>query len=90
MRIPGGVHLSINKADMRSIVKSIPDIIVSTGMACSTTDIDPVFSALKRTEESRYSLRLQLGFENTDEEVEYFIQTFSKKINKARQFWGEL
>ncbi|GHV81420.1 hypothetical protein AGMMS49944_32110 [Spirochaetia bacterium] len=89
-RIPGGLHFSIYNVDMRSIIKQIPNIIVSTGMACSGTDNDPIIAAISKAEDSRYSLRIQLGFENTNEEIAYFIQSFSKKIADARNFWGNL
>ena len=89
-RISGGLHFSIYGVDMRSIITSIPDIIVSTGMACNGYDTDPVLGALNRSSESRFSMRLQLGFENTIEEVNYFIDVISKKIAHSRKFWGDL
>lgn len=87
-RLAGGLHFSIRGVDVRSLLMATPEIILSTGMACSMADVDPIFAALDRLSESRYSLRMQIGFENTFDEITFAADLLSKKIEEARSNWG--
>jgi len=63
-------------------------IATSTGSACSTGALEPshVLLALGLTHEQAHgSLRITLGRENTEEEVDYFLQVLPEVVSKLRQ-----
>ncbi len=63
-------------------------IAASTGSACSTGSLEPshVLLALGLTHEQAHgSLRVTLGRENTEEEVDYFLQVLPEVVKKLRQ-----
>lgn len=87
-RIPGGLHFSIPGIDSRSIILSLPEVIISTGMSCSSEESDPILKALGRASLIRSSFRLQIGFENTVEEIKTAADLLISKISQSRSFWG--
>ena len=89
-RLPGGFHFSVPNVDMRAILISLPDIIVSTGMSCSSSESDPVLKALNKNDMIRNSFRMQIGFENTEEEIDIACESLTNAIIKSRSFWGML
>ena len=89
-RLPGGFHFSVPGADMRSILISLPDLIISTGMACSSSESDPVLKALGKMDSTRNSFRMQIGFENTEQEMDTAVELLSNAIIKSRSFWGNI
>ncbi len=63
-------------------------IAASTGSACSTGSLEPshVLLALGLTHEQAHgSLRVTLGRENTDEEVDYLLQVLPGVVSKLRE-----
>jgi len=63
-------------------------IAASTGSACSTGALEPshVLLALGLTHEQAHgSLRVTLGRENTEEEVDYFLTVLPEVVSKLRQ-----
>lgn len=63
-------------------------IATSTGSACSTGSLEPshVLLALGLTHEQAHgSLRVTLGRENTEEEVDYFLQVLPGVVSKLRE-----
>ena len=63
-------------------------IAASTGSACSTGSLEPshVLLALGITnEKARGSLRITLGRENTEEEVDYLLQVLPGVVSKLRE-----
>ena len=63
-------------------------IAASTGSACSTGSLEPshVLLALGLTHEQAHgSLRITLGRENTEEEVDYFLQVIPGIVSKLRE-----
>jgi cysteine desulfurase len=63
-------------------------IAASTGSACSTGSLEPshVLLALGLTHEQAHgSLRVTLGRENTEEEVDYFLKVLPEVVSKLRQ-----
>ena len=63
-------------------------IAASTGSACSTGSLEPshVLLALGLTHEQAHgSLRVTLGRENTEEEVDYFLTVLPEVVSKLRQ-----
>ena len=86
--IPGGLHFAVPGIDSRTILMSMPDIIISTGMSCSSEEADPVMGALGKANMARHSFRVQIGFENTEAEINIACTRLIETINKARNFWG--
>ncbi len=63
-------------------------IAASTGSACSTGSLEPshVLLALGLTHEQAHgSLRVTLGRENTEEEVDYFLEVLPGVVSKLRE-----
>jgi len=63
-------------------------IAASTGSACSTGSVDPspVLLALGLTHEQAHgSLRLTLGRDNTEEEIEYLLEVLPGVVSKLRE-----
>ena len=63
-------------------------IAASTGSACSTGSLEPshVLLAMGLTHEQAHgSLRVTLGRENTDEEVDYLLQVLPNVVSKLRE-----
>ena len=63
-------------------------IAASTGSACSTGSLEPshVLLAMGLTHEQAHgSLRVTLGRENTDEEVDYLLQVLPDVVSKLRE-----
>lgn len=87
-RLPGGLHFTVPNVDMRSVLLSLPNIIISTGMSCSSYESDPVLTSIGKKQQTRNSFRIQVGFENTEDEIHEAVVELSKKILEARSFWG--
>jgi cysteine desulfurase len=63
-------------------------IAASTGSACSTGSLEPshVLLALGLTHEQAHgSLRITLGRENTEEEVDYLLEVLPGVVSKLRE-----
>jgi cysteine desulfurase len=60
------------------------EIYISTKSACSSkeNEASPVLLATGMAEEdARHSVRISLAFDNTEEEIESFLETFMKKVD---------
>ncbi|MBQ0068068.1 MAG: aminotransferase class V-fold PLP-dependent enzyme [Phascolarctobacterium sp.] len=84
MRIPGGLSFYVPGVDMRSILSSLPDIIISTGMACSTSGADPVMMELGGEELAKGSFRIQIGFENSENEIQQSVDALVTAIKQSK------
>lgn len=87
-RIPGGLSISVKGTDIRSIILGLPDIIISSGMSCSSKESDPVLKAIGREDLVRCTFRMQIGFENTENEIDIAAKKISGLIKQSRNFWG--
>ncbi len=62
-------------------------VAASTGSACSSASLEPSHVLLAiglKPEEAHGSLRLTLGHENTQEDVDYVISVLPEIVNKLR------
>ncbi len=62
-------------------------IAASSGSACSSSSMKPTHTLIAMGlsgEEAFGSLRITLGFENTYEEIDYFLETIKKIIMDLR------
>lgn len=89
-RLPGSVNIGFRYIEGEAIVMSLDMVGVasSTGSACSskTLSASPVLMALGQTEEETHgSLRLSLGRENTEGDVEYVLKELPKIVEELRR-----
>ena len=88
-RLPGACSFATSAIEGESLVLylDMEGICTSTGSACSTGSLDPshVLMAIGLSHEvSHGSLRVTLGRFNTEEEVDYIIETLPKVVEKLR------
>jgi cysteine desulfurase len=88
-RLPGNCNMSFDYIEGEAIVLRLDTagIAVSSGSACSSSSLKPshVLIAMGLTpEEAHGSLRITLGFENTVDEVNYFLEVLPGIISDLR------
>ncbi|WKV08942.1 cysteine desulfurase NifS [Thermoanaerobacterium sp. CMT5567-10] len=89
-RLPGNVNVSFEFVDGESLILSLDmeGICASSGSACTAGSIDPshVLLAIGLPEEIAHgSLRLTIGEENTEEEIDTVINKLPKIVDRLRQ-----
>ncbi|ETA82498.1 cysteine desulfurase family protein [Youngiibacter fragilis] len=89
MRLPNNVNVSFDGIEGEELLVSldIAGLMASSGSACTSGALDPshVLMAIGNDKElSRGSLRLTLGRENTDEDVEKAIRIIDETISRQR------
>ena len=89
-RLPNNVNFSFEGIEGEAILLGLDTagIAASSGSACSSGSLEPshVLLALSQSAElARGSLRLTLGKENTNEEVNYFLKVIDDLVPKLRQ-----
>jgi cysteine desulfurase len=92
-RLPNIVNFSFFGVEGESLVISLSEegIAVSTGSACTSTALMPshVLMAMGLSElESHSSLRISLGRYTTEQEINYFLKTLLKVIERLRKISG--
>lgn len=88
-RLPGNVNVAFEFIEGESLVLLLDraGICASTGSACSTGSLDPshVLLALGLSHEKAHgSLRLSLSHENTEEDVDYILETIPGIVQRLR------
>ena len=89
-RLPNNVNFSFEAVEGEAILLGLDaaGIAASSGSACSSGSLEPshVLLALGQSADlARGSLRVTLGRENTEEDVEYFLQVLDGLIPQLRQ-----
>ena len=89
-RIPGHVSLCFNNIEGQSILMMLDQagVMASGGSACTSGSLDPshVLSAMGLPHEvANGALRLSLGRFNTQEDVDYVVETLPGIIERLRQ-----
>tara|TARA_Y100000310_G_scaffold345138_1_gene462122 strand:- start:8160 stop:9320 length:1161 start_codon:yes stop_codon:yes gene_type:complete len=89
-RLPGNANFSFKYIEGESLLMYLDEkgIAASTGSACSTKELKPshVLTAIGlKPEEAHGSLRLTLGKDNTEEDVEYVLKALPEIVEKLRQ-----
>jgi cysteine desulfurase len=88
-RLVNNAHFRFDYIEGEGLVLGLDfqGIATSTGSACSTGSLEPshVLLALGLTHEQAHgSLRVTLGRENTEEEVDYFLEVLPGVVSKLR------
>ncbi len=88
-RLPGNVNVSIPYIEGESLLLwlDIAGICASSGSACTSGSLDPshVLLAMGLTHEIAHgSLRMTLGAENTEQDVDYILETLPPIVEKLR------
>ena len=97
-RLPGNVNFSFEGIEGESLLLLLDDrgICASSGSACTSGSLDPshVLLAIGRVHDVAHgSLRLSLGEDATEEEVDYMIRNVSEVVEYLRSFspvWRDL
>jgi cysteine desulfurase len=89
-RLPNNVNFSFQGVEGEPILLGLDmaGIAASSGSACSSGSLEPshVLLALGQSAElARGSLRLTLGKNNTDDEIEYLLQRLTALLEQLRQ-----
>lgn len=88
-RLPNNVNFSFPGIEGEPVLLGLDlaGVFASSGSACSTASLEPshVLTAIGRPADvARGSLRLTLGHENTDEDVQYILQVLPGLVQKLR------
>lgn len=88
-RLPGNVNFSFNFIEGESLLLSLDlkGICASTGSACASGSLDPshVLLGIGLSHEIAHgSLRITLGYENENHEVNYLLQVLPEIVEKLR------
>ena len=97
-RLPGNVNFCFEGIEGESLLLLLEDkgICASSGSACTSGSLDPshVLLAIGRVHDVAHgSLRLSLGEDVTDEEVDYMINSVKEVVEYLRSFspiWRDL
>ena len=88
-RLPNNANLSFEHIEGEPVLLGLDlaGISASSGSACSSASLEPshVLTAIGLTaEQAQGSLRLTLGLDNTDEEVDYLLDVLPGLVHKLR------
>ncbi|MEE8403357.1 MAG: cysteine desulfurase NifS [Candidatus Hydrothermarchaeaceae archaeon] len=89
-RLPGNANFGFKFIEGESLILELDfnGIIANTGSACSSASLKPshVLTAIGlRPEYTHGSLRLTMGRQNTEEDVDYVIETLPKVVGRLRE-----
>ncbi len=92
-RLPGNLNLTFHSLEGESILMALDleGIAVSTGSACSSgsNEPSPVLTAIGLSpEEAQSSLRITLGRENTEQDIDYAGRVIIDVVNRLRATAG--
>lgn len=79
LRLPGNLNVRFPRVDGQSLMLQLPEIAVSSGSACTSSDPHPshVLRGMGLSEdEARASIRFGIGKYNTVEEIDYVADRF--------------
>ena len=87
--LPNNANLSFDHIEGEPVLLGLDlsGISASSGSACSSASLEPshVLTAIGLTaEQAQGSLRLTLGLDNTDEEVDYLLDVLPGLVHKLR------
>lgn len=87
-RLPGNLNCAFPLVNGEALMMNMKDVAVSSGSACTSANPEPshVLRALGLSEDlTRASLRFGLGRFNTEEEVEFAVQSVAETVRRLRK-----
>lgn len=89
-RLPNNANLSFIGVEGETLLLdlNLAGIAASTGSACASASLDPshVLLAMGLPHEMAHgSVRLSLGMKNTDDDIDYIIETLTEIVNRRRE-----
>ncbi len=93
-RLPNTSNIIFDNIDGESLLMNLDlkGISVSTGAACSSgsSEPSPVLISMGLTRyQAQSSLRVSLGWETTDAEIKYFVETLTEIVSRLRRLKQE-
>ena len=86
-RLPGNLNLSFAGVEGEALLMGLKDIAVSSGSACTSASLRPshVLKALGVPDDLAHaSIRFGLGRWNTEEEVDFTVETVERTVKRLR------
>lgn len=86
-RIPNNLNLCFDYVEGEGLIMSLKNVAVSSGSACTSDTLEPsyVLKAMGIPDVTAHSsIRFGLGKSNTEEDVDYVIDTLEKSVEKLR------
>jgi len=89
-RLPNNINITVELVDGEAMLINLDfkGIAVSTGSSCTAASKGPshVLTAIGLSyEEARSALRITLGKDNTEREIEYFLEVFKDMLSNLRK-----
>ncbi len=87
-RLPGNLNLSFPGVPAPDLMAACPALALSSGSACTAAEIEPsyVLRALGLADElAASSIRIGLGRGNTEEEVDFAVETIAAAVRRLAQ-----
>ncbi len=90
VRLPGNAAFSVRYIEGEAMLLQLDraGILVSSGSACASGSMEPshvILAMGHRPEEAHGSIRVTLGHENTDADVDRFLEVFPPIVEKLRE-----
>jgi cysteine desulfurase len=94
-RLPNNVNFTFHSVEAESLLMGLDlaGIAASSGSACTAASLEPshVLLAMGHSDaDARSTLRLTVGPENTEDEVDYVVTTIAELIPRLRKLAGRL
>ena len=86
--VPHIVNISLKKIKSETMLHALEqdDIYISTQTACSTGNYSlAVYAVTKDKERASHSIRISLSYLTTKGEIDGFLKSFEKNINKLKE-----
>lgn len=85
--LPGHLNISFEYIEGESLLMALKDVALSSGSACTSASLEPsyVLRAMGRNDELAHSsLRMTIGRNTTEEEVDYVVELIKKHVARLR------
>ncbi len=86
-RIPNNLNLSFDYVEGEGLIMSLKNVAVSSGSACTSQTLEPsyVLRAMGIPDATAHSsVRFGFGKSNTEEDVDYVVDTLEKSVKRLR------
>lgn len=87
-RVAHNLNVSVAHIEGEALLMALPELAVSSGSACTSASLEPsyVLRALGRSDELAHSsLRLTIGRQSTEAEIDLAVQVLTREISRLRE-----